>query len=169
MQIKVYPEDIVKMCLWDNYVYYIIGSEKEAEKILKENKELQKHKSLIESTVITYLKQINVYDKLLSETRIIKESNDDILNCVADAAGLEASDLLAILPCAKLQQNPTKDDIIDEEKLNEDAKKHAENYNKLFPPKHPNLSDDECDRLKDVALGSHYIGYKQGYKNAKNK
>ena len=37
----------------------------------------------------------------------------------------------------------TKDDIIDEEKLNEDAKKHAENYNKLFPPKHPNLSDDE--------------------------
>jgi hypothetical protein len=63
----------------------------------------------------------------------------------------------------------TKDDIIDEEKLNNEAKRHAENYNKLFPPKHLNLSDDECDRIKDVALGSHYIGYKQGYKNAKNK
>lgn len=41
MNIKIYPDDIVKLCLWDNYVYYIIGgSEKEAEKILKENKEI---------------------------------------------------------------------------------------------------------------------------------
>lgn len=29
------------MCLWDNYVYYMISSEKEAEKILKENKEFE--------------------------------------------------------------------------------------------------------------------------------
>jgi hypothetical protein len=29
------------MCLWDNYVYYIVGSEKEAEKILKENAEME--------------------------------------------------------------------------------------------------------------------------------
>ena len=36
MTIKIYPEDIVRMCLWDHYVYYIIGSEKEAEKLLKE-------------------------------------------------------------------------------------------------------------------------------------
>lgn len=41
MTIKVYPEDIVRRCLWDNYVYYILGSEKEAEKILKENKEIE--------------------------------------------------------------------------------------------------------------------------------
>jgi hypothetical protein len=40
MNINIYPEDIVKRCLWDSYVYYIVGSEKEAEKILKENKEL---------------------------------------------------------------------------------------------------------------------------------
>lgn len=40
MQIKVYPEDLIKRCLWDSYVYYILGSEKEAEKILKENKEI---------------------------------------------------------------------------------------------------------------------------------
>lgn len=41
MKIKIYPEDVVKLCLWDNYVYYILGSEKEAEKILKENKEFE--------------------------------------------------------------------------------------------------------------------------------
>jgi hypothetical protein len=41
MKISIYPEDIVKRCVWDHYVYYIIGSEKEAEKILKENKELE--------------------------------------------------------------------------------------------------------------------------------
>ena len=29
------------MCLWDHYVYYIVGSEKEAEKILKENVEME--------------------------------------------------------------------------------------------------------------------------------
>ena len=41
MKITLHAEDIVKRCLWDNYVYYIVGSEKEAEKILKENKELE--------------------------------------------------------------------------------------------------------------------------------
>lgn len=44
--------------------------------ILKENKELQKHKDLIESTIVTYLKEINIYDKLLNEVRVIKESNE---------------------------------------------------------------------------------------------
>jgi hypothetical protein len=29
------------MCLWDHYVYYIVGSEKEAEKLLKENAEME--------------------------------------------------------------------------------------------------------------------------------
>jgi hypothetical protein len=42
MTIKIYPEDIVKRCLWDHYVYYILGgSDKEAEKILKENTEIE--------------------------------------------------------------------------------------------------------------------------------
>jgi hypothetical protein len=41
MKIKIYPEDIVRMCLWDHYVYYIVGSEKEAEKLLKENVEME--------------------------------------------------------------------------------------------------------------------------------
>ena len=42
MTIRIYPEDIIKRCLWDNYVYYILGgSDKEAEKILKENTEIE--------------------------------------------------------------------------------------------------------------------------------
>ena len=40
MQITIQPEELIKMCLWDSYVYYILGSDKEAEKILKENKEM---------------------------------------------------------------------------------------------------------------------------------
>lgn len=45
--------------------------------ILKEDKELVKHKSLIESTVVSYLKQIDVYGKLLNEVRVIKENKEE--------------------------------------------------------------------------------------------
>ena len=42
MTIKIHPEDIVRRCLWDHYVYYILGgSDKEAEKILRENQEME--------------------------------------------------------------------------------------------------------------------------------
>ena len=41
MKILIKPEDIVKRCLWDNYVYYILGSNKEAEKVLLENEEIE--------------------------------------------------------------------------------------------------------------------------------
>jgi hypothetical protein len=42
MTIKIYPEDIVRRCLWDNYVYYILsGSDKEAERQLNENNEME--------------------------------------------------------------------------------------------------------------------------------
>ena len=41
MKITIYPEDIVKRCGWDNFSCYVVGSEKEAEKILKENKEFE--------------------------------------------------------------------------------------------------------------------------------
>jgi hypothetical protein len=41
MKIFVTPEDIVKRCLWDSYAYYIVGSDKEAEKLLKENEEFE--------------------------------------------------------------------------------------------------------------------------------
>lgn len=42
MTIKLHPEDIVRRCLWDHYVYYILGgSDKEAERLLKENEEIE--------------------------------------------------------------------------------------------------------------------------------
>ena len=41
MRIFVYPSDLVKYCIWDHFVYYIINSEKEAEKLLKEDKEIE--------------------------------------------------------------------------------------------------------------------------------
>lgn len=40
MKILINASEIVKMGLWDNYVYYIIGSDKEAEKLLKEDTEI---------------------------------------------------------------------------------------------------------------------------------
>ena len=42
--------------------------------ILKENQELIKHKSLIESAVITYLKETNQYEEMFSTVREIKEN-----------------------------------------------------------------------------------------------
>jgi hypothetical protein len=44
--------------------------------LLKENEEMIKHKSLIESTIITYLKETNQYDRLLNDVRVIKESKE---------------------------------------------------------------------------------------------
>jgi len=41
MQIEITPEQLIKRCLWDNYVYYVIGSEKEAERVLKENNKIE--------------------------------------------------------------------------------------------------------------------------------
>jgi hypothetical protein len=41
MQIKVYPIDLIKRCVWDSYVYYVVGSDKEAQKILEENQEIE--------------------------------------------------------------------------------------------------------------------------------
>lgn len=41
MKISIFPTDIVNRCLWDTYVYYVVGSEKEAEAQLKENKEFE--------------------------------------------------------------------------------------------------------------------------------
>ena len=41
MKILITPEDIVKRCLYDSSAYYIVGSSKEAERLLKENKEFE--------------------------------------------------------------------------------------------------------------------------------
>ena len=41
MRIILCAEDIIQRCVWDHYVYYVLGSDKEGEKILKENKEFE--------------------------------------------------------------------------------------------------------------------------------
>jgi hypothetical protein len=41
MKIILCAEDLVKRCLWDTYVYYVVGSEKEAQSQLLENKEFE--------------------------------------------------------------------------------------------------------------------------------
>jgi hypothetical protein len=41
MTIKIYPEDLVKLGVWDSYSYYVVGSDTEAEKQLLENKEFE--------------------------------------------------------------------------------------------------------------------------------
>jgi len=42
--------------------------------LLKENEEMIKHKSLIESSIITYLKETNQYEEMFSRVNNIKES-----------------------------------------------------------------------------------------------
>jgi len=44
--------------------------------LLKENKDMEKYKSLIESTVIQYLKDTNRYEQMINEVRVIKETNE---------------------------------------------------------------------------------------------
>jgi hypothetical protein len=41
MKIQILPEELIKRCLWDSYVYYVLGTEKEGERILKENSEIE--------------------------------------------------------------------------------------------------------------------------------
>jgi len=50
--------------------------------ILKENKHLEKNKHILESAVITYLKENNLYDNMMNEVKEIKEHNEEpIMTC----------------------------------------------------------------------------------------
>jgi hypothetical protein len=51
--------------------------------LLKENKEYEQHKTLIESAVITYLKEINQYDQLLNEQGEVKPvyEQEPVMTC----------------------------------------------------------------------------------------
>ena len=72
MKISVTPEDLVRRCLWDHYVYYIVGSDKEAEKILKENVEFEVSER--EALVIGLLKVIET-DNLIHKYNTYIDSN----------------------------------------------------------------------------------------------
>lgn len=56
MKIEFFPEELIKRCVWDNYVYYVLGSDKDAEKLLKENKPFEMSER--DALVIGLLKSI---------------------------------------------------------------------------------------------------------------
>ena len=45
--------------------------------LIKEDKSMAEHKDLIESAIITYLKEENLYDMMLNEVREMPEINDE--------------------------------------------------------------------------------------------
>ena len=52
--------------------------------LLRENKKYVQHKEVIEATVITYLKENNLYEDILNENRNIPEVYTDdkfVMNC----------------------------------------------------------------------------------------
>lgn len=86
MKITLCPSDIVKRCLWDSFTYYIIGSEKEAERLLKEDKEFEITER--EGIVMGLLKvmetdnlvhRFNDYMVHFLTVKSIKENNDILI------------------------------------------------------------------------------------------
>lgn len=57
MKILIKPSDIVELALWDNFTYYVVGSEKDAEALLIENKEFELSEK--NALIIGLLKVIN--------------------------------------------------------------------------------------------------------------
>ena len=41
MKITLCAEDLIRRCVWDSYVYYILGSDKEGQKLLESNEEME--------------------------------------------------------------------------------------------------------------------------------
>jgi hypothetical protein len=41
MRILIKPSDLVKRCIWDYYVYYIVGNEKESQRLLEQDQEFE--------------------------------------------------------------------------------------------------------------------------------
>lgn len=41
MKINLRPSDLVKRCVWDSYVYYIVGTDKDGKKLLEKDKEFE--------------------------------------------------------------------------------------------------------------------------------
>ncbi len=88
MKILITPQDIVKRCLWDNYVYYILGNSKEAERILLENKEFEINEK--DAYVIGLLKvmetenfihkfNVNAADFISNKSLIEKVNGDSLI------------------------------------------------------------------------------------------
>jgi hypothetical protein len=96
MQIKITPEDIVKRGMWDFYTYYIVGSEKEAQELLKKNEEFILSEK--DAIVIGLLKvmetdnlihRFNDYLMHFLSIRSIKEKTDALIKKTAIEKAIE--------------------------------------------------------------------------------
>lgn len=96
MQIKITPEDIVKRGMWDFYTYYIVGSEKEAQELLKKNEEFVLSEK--DAIVIGLLKvmetdnlihRFNDYLMHFLSIRSIKEKTDALIKKTAIEKSIE--------------------------------------------------------------------------------
>lgn len=85
MRILITPEDIVKRCLWDTYVYYIVGSEKEAQALLLENKEFELSER--DAIVIGLL-------KVMETDNLIHRFNDHLIHFLTVRSIKEKDNLL---------------------------------------------------------------------------
>lgn len=85
MKIEIYPSDIVQRCLWDSYVYYVVGSEKDGEKILKENKKFELSER--DAIVIGLL-------KVMETDNLIHQFNDYLIHFLTVKSIKEKDDLL---------------------------------------------------------------------------
>lgn len=83
MKILIKPEDIVKRCLWDNYVYYILGSNKEAEKVLLKNEEIEITEK--DAFVIGLL-------KIMETENLIHRFNMDVAEFITNKSSIEKVD-----------------------------------------------------------------------------
>jgi hypothetical protein len=85
MRILIKPSDIVKRCLWDYYVYYIIGSEKEAEKLLQEDQEFELSER--DAIVIGFL-------KVMETDNLIHKFNDHMVHFLTSKSIKESEQAL---------------------------------------------------------------------------
>tara|TARA_B100001059_G_scaffold125588_1_gene125596 strand:+ start:47 stop:544 length:498 start_codon:yes stop_codon:yes gene_type:complete len=83
MKILIKPEDIVKRCVWDNYVYYILGSNKEAEKVLLKNEEVEISEK--DAFVIGLL-------KIMETENLIHRFNMDVAEFITNKSSIEKVD-----------------------------------------------------------------------------
>lgn len=85
MQILVLPTDLVVRCCWDNYVYYVLGSDKNAESLLKENKEFEISER--DALVIGLL-------KVIETTNLIHKFNTYIIEFLTNKSINQGKDVL---------------------------------------------------------------------------
>jgi predicted PurR-regulated permease PerM len=88
MTIKIYPDEIIKLTLWQSYVYYVVGSDKEAEKILKDNNEIEL--SVKDALVIGLLKTIET-------TNLIHKFNTHITELLSNKSAFLSLLLIFII------------------------------------------------------------------------